>query len=213
MKCNVCQEDKELSSTNFEQRKDKEIIRWRLTCKTCMSSKKKLYFSNNIEHIRTRNAKHYQNNKESKQEYYLANKPRIAKAKLVRENAKRKTDGCYRMRKNMSRLVNIYLHKQGAKSKGVSFFQAVGYTLEQLRSHIESLWESWMTWDNYGPYVLGGRRAWNIDHIIPQSSLLYDSITHPNFIKCWSLANMRPLDSLENNSKGKKILSDTKNIT
>ena len=52
-----------------------------------------------------------------------------------------------------------------------------------------------MNWDNYGTY-------WQIDHILPQAAVPYDSLEHPNFQKCWALENLRPLEASENLSKG-----------
>ena len=52
-----------------------------------------------------------------------------------------------------------------------------------------------MSWDNYGTY-------WQIDHVIPQSALIYDRLTHPNFQNCWALENLQPLESKANASKG-----------
>ena len=57
-----------------------------------------------------------------------------------------------------------------------------------------------MSWENYGIY-------WQIDHIYPQSLLPYDSMDHPNFLKCWSLDNLRPLEATENIRKGNKLIS------
>jgi len=44
----------------------------------------------------------------------------------------------------------------------------------------------------------------DIDHIIPQSKLRYDSLDHPNFQKCWALENLRPICSIENIRKSNK---------
>lgn len=52
----------------------------------------------------------------------------------------------------------------------------------------------------------------NIDHIIPQSALLYNSLEHPNFLKCWALENLRPLDARENILKRNKIITENKNF-
>jgi 5-methylcytosine-specific restriction endonuclease McrA len=60
-----------------------------------------------------------------------------------------------------------------------------------------------MTWDNYGRYEKG-KEKWQIDHIIPQSKLLYDSMDHSNFRKCWALENLRPLEVVENIRKSNK---------
>jgi hypothetical protein len=59
-----------------------------------------------------------------------------------------------------------------------------------------------MNWDNHGKYCLdvwddnnSNTWTWQIDHIIPQSQLVYDSMAHPNFLKCWALSNLRPLSA------------------
>lgn len=66
----------------------------------------------------------------------------------------------------------------------VSTFATLGYSPEQMKTHLESLFVDGMTWENYG-------RAWQIDHIIPVAS--FDQ-SNPDFIKeCWKLDNLRPL--------------------
>jgi 5-methylcytosine-specific restriction endonuclease McrA len=55
-----------------------------------------------------------------------------------------------------------------------------------------------MTWKNYG-------KEWQIDHIIPISAFNFTSFKHIDFKKCWSLRNLRPLWSQENNSKSNKL--------
>ena len=49
------------------------------------------------------------------------------------------------------------------------------------------------------------QKTWQIDHIIPQSKLIYESLDDENFQKCWALENLKPLDTLENLKKGNKI--------
>ena len=79
------------------------------------------------------------------------------------------------------------------------------YTLEELQLHLESLFEPWMTWENHG-IADPNRKTWQIDHIIPQSLLPFDSFDHPNFFTCWALENLRPLEALENIKKGNKLI-------
>ena len=62
-----------------------------------------------------------------------------------------------------------------------------------------------MSWSNWGKYDYINwddnnlsTWTWNIDHIIPQAKLPYDSMEHPNFEKCWILSNLRPLSSKQN---------------
>lgn len=117
---------------------------------------------------------------------------------------KRKTDPIWKLRKNISIAICNSLRKNDSKKQSTCF-SYLGYTVEQLRQHLEKQFEPWMNWDNWGQ-ISSNKRTWNIDHIYPQSKLPYDSMNHPNFIKCWSLENLRPLCSYENVKKKDKIL-------
>lgn len=72
--------------------------------------------------------------------------------------------------------------------------ELLGYTHQQLRAHIESLWTPGMSWENYG------RKGWHIDHIRPLSSFPIDvDLAFAN-----SLENLRPLWWRDNLSKGSR---------
>jgi hypothetical protein len=99
--------------------------------------------------------------------------------------------------------INESIRLSGGNKNGRSIPQFLPYTMEELRIHLESLWDPWMSWENYGP-IDHSRRTWQIDHIISQSDLPYDDFSHPNFLICWSLSNLRPLDSKRNASEGRR---------
>ena len=107
---------------------------------------------------------------------------------------RRKTDPAFKLRCLISTNVYDGLHKNHCK-KNNSTWQALPYTPEDLRCHLESQFTKDMNWDNHGTY-------WHIDHIIPQAALPYDSMEHPNFLKCWSLDNLQPLPAKDNVTKG-----------
>jgi len=73
-------------------------------------------------------------------------------------------------------------------------FDSLGYSREELMSHLEKHFKDGMTWQNLG--------EWHIDHIRPIRSFDYDSIYHPEFKKCWALDNLQPLWAKENLRKG-----------
>ena len=120
---------------------------------------------------------------------------------------KRIEDPVWRLRKNVSSTIANSLRKSD-NSKDASCFKYLNYTAQELRQHIESQFEDWMCWDNWG-HISAEKRTWNIDHIYPQSKLPYDSMEHPNFKKCWALQNLRPLCSIENVKKRDKTLNET----
>tara|TARA_R110000868_G_scaffold179681_1_gene419867 strand:+ start:155 stop:814 length:660 start_codon:yes stop_codon:yes gene_type:complete len=107
-------------------------------------------------------------------------------------------DLSYRLKTIVGVAVRHALKKQGGVKTGRTF-EALPYTPQQLKEHLESQFQPWMTWENYG--------EWEIDHIYPQSLLPYDSFDHPNFLKCWSLDNLQPLGKIENIIKSNKVLS------
>jgi hypothetical protein len=50
------------------------------------------------------------------------------------------------------------------------------------------------TWDDTDPATW----KWQLDHIGPRSDFAFDSMTHPNFKKCWGLSNLRPYGAKQN---------------
>jgi hypothetical protein len=97
------------------------------------------------------------------------------------------------VRSNISRMVRFGLN---GFTKSKPTFDLLGYTVNELKLHLESKFLEGMTWENYG--------EWHIDHIVPQSKLKYESPDHPNFKICWSLNNLQPLWAVDNIKKGSK---------
>jgi hypothetical protein len=73
----------------------------------------------------------------------------------------------------------------------------VGYTLAELKSHLEKQFTEGMSWENYG--------EWHIDHIIPISAHNFKTEKDIDFKKCWALSNLRPLWARENIIKKDKL--------
>lgn len=76
-------------------------------------------------------------------------------------------------------------------------FEELGYTPDELRAHLESLFQPGMTWENHGK---DSPDKWNVDHIRPIIS--FQAGTPPSVIN--ALSNLRPLWATENLSKGSK---------
>jgi hypothetical protein len=79
-----------------------------------------------------------------------------------------------------------------------SWEMLVDYNLDDLINHLGLQFKDGMTWENYGKR--------HIDHIIPVSSFVIDSVYSEDFKKCWSLSNLQPLWSHDNLKKGNKII-------
>ena len=74
----------------------------------------------------------------------------------------------------------------------------LGCTVEYLKQHIESQFESGMSWDNYGQF------GWHIDHIKPLDS--FDLTNRSQLLQACNYTNLRPLWWNENLSKGAKYV-------
>jgi len=79
--------------------------------------------------------------------------------------------------------------------KNVSIMNFLPYSMNELKKYLEPQFDANMSWNNYATY-------WEIDHIIPQSCLQYTSMKDDNFLKCWSLNNLRPLEKNKNKIEG-----------
>ena len=126
----------------------------------------------------------------------------------IREHDRNKyrNNVCAKIKRNISRSIQKILKEQNSSKNGETCLKYLPYTIEQLKERLESQFEEWMSWDNYGGWAGTEQKTWWIDHIIPQSELIYDSMDHSNFQKCWALENLRPLEKNENMKKGNKVL-------
>lgn len=94
-----------------------------------------------------------------------------------------------RIDRNISRAMRYALKKDKS-----GWRSSVGWTMPELKVHLEKHFRFGMSWDNYG--------KWHIDHIKPRSLFSYTSPHDPEFKECWSLGNLQPLWAGENISKG-----------
>jgi hypothetical protein len=75
----------------------------------------------------------------------------------------------------------------------------VGYTVIDLKNHLEKTIPQGYTWQDY----LDGKL--HIDHIIPVSAFNFDSTEHVDFNRCWALENLRLLPAKDNLVKNAKL--------
>jgi hypothetical protein len=70
----------------------------------------------------------------------------------------------------------------------------LGCSINDFKFYIESKFESWMSWKNYGLYNGEVNHGWDLDHIIPISS----ANTLEELLKLNHYSNFQPLDSFIN---------------
>lgn len=88
---------------------------------------------------------------------------------------------------------------QGSKA-GRKWESLVGYTVHDVKVHIENLFTDDMTWDDF----LKGNI--HIDHKIPIAVFRFTSAKDIEFKNAWSLKNLQPLWATDNIRKNDKIL-------
>lgn len=153
----------------------------------------KLYRNNNKEKIAEYDKEYRKNNREK---INLKNREYSKRRKLI--------DPSFKLRSRFSTSIWISLKTVGSGKNGSSILKYLPYTIGKLKQHLESQFESWMTWSNWGRFSKSWKDedpstwTWQIDHIIPQSDLPYTSMEDDNFKKCWALENLRPLSSKQN---------------
>lgn len=118
-----------------------------------------------------------------------ANRTRIAATKKVRRHSRPDLQ----LRGRMARAVRRAL--AGAKNGGKTF-ALLGYSLNELRTHLERQFLKGMSWENIG--------EWHIDHIVPLSSFEITNAQCDGFRRAWALTNLRPLWAGENVRKSSK---------
>ena len=104
-----------------------------------------------------------------------------------------KSDNNFRLRFNFASLFRHHFKNK----KGKHTFDILGYSVDDLKSHLESLFNDNMCWNNYGSY-------WHIDHIKPASMFNHENIDE--IYECWSLDNLQPLEASLNMSKGNRYI-------
>ena len=83
----------------------------------------------------------------------------------------------------------------------------LGCTFYEFKLYLESKFENWMTYDNYGLYNGSYNFGWDIDHIIPISN----ASNIEEIYKLNHYTNLQPLDSKINRDikKNKQFYKDT----
>lgn len=151
----------------------------------CKKLRQKYYLSTRENHIFL--AKRlYQEKREQilkqKQEYKAKNRDRYNQNARIRYW----TDNKVRIESSLRSLM-----RRSIKDKNYRSWESlVGYNIDSLSSHLESLFLEGMTMDNYGD--------WHIDHIKPRRYFNYDSCEDTEFKECWALDNLRPLWAIDN---------------
>lgn len=210
-KCSYCLNIKNISEFGFRKRNNKQYLS--IYCKKCVNLKSQILRKNNplinktynnSEKAKLAKKKYLENNKDKRKQYekqyYINNIEKFKKySKTINfKESKRKykknklsKDSEFKLKCNISNAIFKAFKKGKTNKAGKSILNYLGYSIQDLKQHLEKLFDAKMTWENYGSY-------WHLDHIIPHSEFKYQSMEDALFKECWSLKNLRPLEAKQN---------------
>ncbi len=158
--------------------------------KTEISLKKKEKYIKNSKLIKEKSAEYYKNNKNkikiSKQKYRKNNRIKLNSYNNTYMKKRRQEDYNYRLKTNVRSMISRLLKN---KKDGLSTTKILGCSYNDFKQYLESKFQPWMNWNNYGKYNGEFDYGWDIDHIIPVSS----AITKEEIIKLNHYHNLQPL--------------------
>lgn len=120
---------------------------------------------------------------------------------IAKASARVKADPKLKLRGYMRSRISEALAFFGKRKDRVASLHYLPYSWDDLYRHLESQFEDWMNFSNYGPYD-PNRRTWQVDHVVSQVFFPYDSMDSDLFRMCWDLRNLRPLEAVKNLSEG-----------
>lgn len=173
---------------------DKDLSVSELQNKERLKNNQRRFYEKNPDKKKQYQKKYELKNKiiiaERKKEYRKINKIKIReKANQIRRNRKL-VDPIYKLKNSIRRNINNGF-KRNNFSKNSKTIDILGCTFEEFKLHLESKFESWMSWENYGKYNGNLSYGWDIDHIMPLSS----AFTEIDVIKLNHYTNLQPLCS------------------
>lgn len=192
----------------YRQKNKEKIINYRK--EYYQKNKEKLSLIQKENNIKNKNKlnqykkEYYQKNKvkllQKHKEYTIKNKKKIREYQYLWAKNKFKQDPYFKLRENI-----FYKIRRLINNDNNAWEKHLGFTIEELKHHLESKFEYWMNWDNHGKYLVSQWKeddkstwTWHIDHITPKSLFDYTSIEDESFKKCWALNNLRPYSAKQN---------------
>lgn len=200
----MTKEEKKEYDKNRYQLKKKEINErtkryyqvYSKTNKEKLLNNAKEKYRKNIEYELNRSKKYRKLNRDKIKNNYELNKDKYNAARNEKRKELMKSDSLYKLKYRVRTLISHAINRKNFR-KTSKTHEILGCTYEQFKQHLESQFESWMSWDNYGnpkDGIFELNKTWDIDHIIPIDS----AITEEDVIKLNHYTNLRPLCSLDN---------------
>ena len=177
---------------------------YRNECKDCLIKKSKEWASINKDKRKSIMQKYYLLNsndiREKTKKYQSKNrdKDRVRRSKYrkIRQNNyinRISNDVLFKLSESIRASIKTSIRKRGYTKRSKTYI-ILGCSYEEFRIYIESKFEKWMNWDNYGKYNGELNYGWDFDHIMPISS----AKTESDVINLNHVSNFQPLCSKVN---------------
>jgi hypothetical protein len=161
-----------------------------------IKEKRIIYLKNNKNKIAKTTKIYYENNKEKiikyQKKYKLENKIK----RSFNEKNRLNVDPLYKLKTLSRKIIGKSLKNNGFKKMSRTH-EILGCSYEEFKLYLESKFESWMNWENYGnpkDGILELNKTWDIDHIIPLAS----AKTEEDVMELNNFNNLQPLCSYTN---------------
>jgi len=106
------------------------------------------------------------------------------------------TDKLYKLKHLIGSIIRDSFRRKGC-AKNYKSVDILGCSINDFKVYLESKFENWMTWENFGnpkDGIFEPNKTWDIDHIIPLKSAL----TEEDIITLNNYTNLQPLCSYYN---------------
>ena len=206
--CARCHQTKQLSAFHKQHQKPDG---YRPECKQCRSFDSADYYNTHRELVKGKWKKYLETHPEYNKDYYNANadyfknyyESHAAQYKQWRQDNRKHLAAYRRQLKDrdpnfkvacaLRTRISSLIRKAGVR-KDARSTELLGCSINDFRLYLESLFQSGMTWDNYG--------KWHIDHKIPCSRFDLKKIEEQK--KCFHYTNQQPLWAIDNLRKSTK---------
>lgn len=215
--CNICRLEKQFEEFYSNKRSSDGL---RHTCKTCEIERAKKWQNENKDRrdeinkeFREKNKEYFKNyyqnltpekKEENYKKYYKKDDPKEKERRKKYKESYRyrynklrvermKENPILKLKQNFRNFIHNSFRKKGLEKK-VRSQSILGCSFEDFKKYLESKFEPWMTWENYGLYNGELNYGWDIDHITPISS----AINEEDIIKLNNYQNLQPLCSFTN---------------
>jgi hypothetical protein len=148
-------------------------------CKICITESKRNWESENKDKVVASREKRKESIREGRRRWHEANpeysknyKRKYSRAKRLMERMKNdEVLKCkIKISKSIGSCIKEYVNNNISYKKDSNTINILGCNYEKFKSYIESKFEPWMNWENYGKYNGQFNYGWDFDHIIPVGS-------------------------------------------